>query len=322
MKAGTLAPMPDDARKWDDLDAETQALYAARMEVNAGMLDAMDHHIGRFVSYLKDKGQYENTVFVITSDNGPEPNRGDHDNRLAIWMKLNGYNIDLDKIGEEGSWGFIGTEWALAAASPGSLYKFYATEGGIRAPLIMAGPGIAPSRIHSPAMVTDVTPTLMDMIDLGPAVQGYIPMTGRSLLPVINGETQSVYGDDDIRTIEVSGNSALYKGDYKILRSVLPVGDGKWRLFNLAEDPGEVTDLSAEQPVRLESMLADYADYSADVGVLAMPEGYNSKTQIGKNTVKRMRARYGKFILLIGAIFVLGLWGLIRGLKRRRRQAD
>jgi len=321
-KGAPLAPMPDDARKWDDLDAETQALYAARMEVNAGMLDAMDHHIGRFVSYLKDKGQYENTVFVITSDNGPEPNRGDHDNRLAIWMKLNGYNIDLDKIGEEGSWGFIGTEWALAAASPGSLYKFYATEGGIRAPLIMAGPGIAPSRIHSPAMVTDVTPTLMDMIDLGPAVQGYIPMTGRSLLPVINGETQSVYGDDDIRTIEVSGNSALYKGDYKILRSVLPVGDGKWRLFNLAEDPGEVTDLSAEQPVRLESMLADYADYSADVGVLAMPEGYNSKTQIGKNTVKRMRARYGKFILLIGAIFVLGLWGLIRGLKRRRRQAD
>jgi len=48
--------MPDDAREWDDLDADTQALYAARMEVNAGMLDAMDYHIGRFVSYLKDNG--------------------------------------------------------------------------------------------------------------------------------------------------------------------------------------------------------------------------------------------------------------------------
>ena len=118
-RGAPLAPMPDDAREWDDLNIEMRALYAARMEVNAGMLDAMDHHIGRFVSYLKNKGQYENTIFVITSDNGPEPNRGDHDRRLRLWMKLNGYHIDLDKIGDKGSWGFIGTEWALAAASPG-----------------------------------------------------------------------------------------------------------------------------------------------------------------------------------------------------------
>ena len=235
-------------------------------------------------------------------------------------MKLNGYNIDLDKVGEKGSWGFIGTEWALAAASPGSLYKFYATEVGIRAPLIMAGPGIEPSRIHSPAMVTDVTPTLMDMLGVSPAVQGYIPMTGRSLLPILKGKAQSVYDDDDIRAIEVSGNSALYKGDYKILRSVLPAGDGKWRLFNLAVDPGEVHDLSAQQPDRLENMLAEYANYTAEMGVLEMPDGYNSTKQIGMNAVNRMRARHGRTVLLIGLMFVLGLWGLIRRLRKRRRQ--
>jgi len=320
-KGAPLAPMPDDARQWHDLDAETQALYAARMEVNAGMLDAMDHHIGRFVSYLKAQGQYENTIFVITSDNGPEPNRGDHDKRLAMWMKLTDYNIGLDKIGEQGSWGFIGTEWALAAASPGSLYKFYATEGGIRAPLILAGPEIEPILIHSPAMVTDVTPTLMDMLGFSADVQGYISMTGRSLLPVLNGETKSVYADDDIRAIEVSGNSALYKGDYKILRSILPVGDGKWRLFNLAKDPGETNDLSAEQPQRLQRMLAHYADYAANMGVLDMPQGYDSTKQIGKNAVKRMRARYGKIVLLIGLVFLAGFIGLIRRVRRRRKGA-
>ena len=62
-RGAPLAPMPDDAREWDDLNVETRALYAARMEVNAGMLDAMDHHIGRFVSYLKDKDQYEEYDF-------------------------------------------------------------------------------------------------------------------------------------------------------------------------------------------------------------------------------------------------------------------
>ena len=316
-RGAPLAPMPDDAREWDDLNVETRALYAARMEVNAGMLDAMDHYIGRFVSYLKDKDQYENTIFVITSDNGPEPNRGDHDLRLGLWMKLNGYNIDLGKIGEKGSWGFIGTEWALAAASPSSLYKFYATEGGIRAPLIMAGPGIEPSRIHSPAMVTDVTPTLMDMLGISPAVQGYIPMTGRSLLPILKGKAQSVYVDDDIRAIEVSGNSALYKGDYKILRSILPVGDGKWRLFNLAEDPGETKDLSTEQPQILQNMLAHYEDYAAEMGVLDMPDGYDSVKQIGKNAVKRMFAHHGKFILLIGLALLALLIGFFRWCRKK-----
>ena len=146
-------------------------------------------------------------------------------------------------------------------------------------------------------------------------------MTGRSLLPVLNGEIQSVYADEDIRAIEVSGNSALYKGDYKILRSILPVGDGKWRLFNLAGDPGETKDLSAEQPQRLQNMLAHYGAYAAEVGVLDMPQGYDSTKQIGKNAVKRMRARHGKFILVVGLIVLLALFSLVRRLLRKRRIA-
>lgn len=314
-----LAPMPDDARQWESLSKQEQALYAARMEVNAGMLDAMDHHIGRFVSYLKETGQYENTIFVITSDNGPEPNRGDHDKRLAIWMKLNGYHINMDGMGEAGSWGFIGTEWALAASSPGSLYKFYATEGGVRAPLIMAGPCISPRKTNAPAMVTDVTPTLLDLVGAPAADASSIPVTGRSLAPVLSGERSSVYAADEIRAIEVSGNSALYRGDYKILRSVPPVGDGKWRLFNLANDPGEAKDLSAENPELMQSLLSDYADYSAEMGVLEMPDGYNSRQQIAKNTVKRLRARHGKKLLLIGAVFLMFMFWAIRALRRRRR---
>lgn len=314
-----LASMPEDVRAWDELDEETREIYAARMEVNAGMLTAMDHHIGRFVDYLKENGQYENTVFVITSDNGPEPNRGDHDKRLTIWMKLNGYNIDLDGIGEKGSWGFIGTEWALASSSPGTLYKFYATEGGVRAPLIVAGPGIEKMRIDSPAIVTDVTPTLLDLTQASTDFVGFQPMTGRSLLPVLKGETETVYAPNDIRAIEVSGNTALYKGDYKILRSVPPIGDGKWQLFNLSEDPGETRDLSQMEPERLHDLLRDYSRYKISMGVLDMPTGYNSSAQIEANTAKRVQARYGRFILLTGLVFALGSWVLIRRIRRRRR---
>ena len=316
-ESAPLAPMPEDARPWDSLSEGDRELYAARMAVNAGMLTAMDHHIGRFIDYLDAQGELENTLFVVTSDNGPEPNRGDHDWRLGIYFALTGYHTEMEGMGEAGSWGFIGPEWALAASSPGTLYKFYATEGGVRAPLVMAGPGVRPTRIDSPAMVTDVAPTLLDLTGVG--ARGGKPMTGRSLLPVLSGEAESAYAPDEPRAIEVSGNSALYKGDYKILRSVPPVGDGQWRLYDLSRDPGETTDLSSAQPERLADMLADYAAYEQEMGVLPMPEGYSSTEAIAANTTKRVRARHGTTVLLV----LGGLVALIVALvvRRRRRRA-
>ena len=285
------------------------------MEVNAAMLDAMDHHVGRFIEYLKAEGQYENTIFVVASDNGPEFNRGDDDWRISLFQRLMGYNIDPDRAGLRGSWGFIGPEWANAAASPGALYKFYATEGGVRSPLIISGPDIAPAVIGSPAMVTDITPTLLDWVEAPMAPADSVQMTGRSLLPVLRSEAESVYGADDIRAIEVSGNSALYKGAYKITRSVPPVGDGKWRLFNMETDPGETIDLSSSQPEVLSDMLAEFATYSAEMGVLEMPEGYDSLEQILKNTTDRLRKRYGWIVILMGVFLLAVLYGAYRGIR-------
>ncbi len=286
-KGATLTPFPKSSREWDTLEENEQKLYAARMEVNAAMLEAMDHHIGRFVRYLDSVGLADNTIFVITSDNGPEPSRGDSDFTTLLWLRLNGYHIGLERIGERGSWGFIGPEWALAAASPSALYKFYATEGGVRAPLIIAGPGIKPSRIDSPAMVTDVAPTLLDWVDAAPAPLSKKPVFGRSLLPVLLGHTHSAYGPGDVRAIEVSGNSALYKGEYKITRSMPPAGDGRWRLFNIAHDPGESDDLSARFPAVLADLLLDYERYAKNVGVLEMPLGYDSSQQLEMNSIVR-----------------------------------
>ena len=310
-----LAPMPEDARDWDSLTDEERNLYIAMMEVNAAMLEAMDFHVGRFIEHLKAEGQFENTIFVVASDNGPEFNRGDNDWRISVFQRLNGYHIDADRAGLRGSWGFIGPEWANAAASPGALFKFYATEGGVRSPLIISGPQIAPSVIGSPAMVSDITPTLLDWVGAPDAPAASVQMTGRSLLPVLRGELETVYGDDDIRAIEVSGNSALYKGDYKITRSVPPVGDGTWRLFNMQTDPGETNDLSASQPEVLTDMLAEFATYSAEMGVLEMPDGYNSHKQILENTTARLSKRYGWMVMLAGIIFLALLYAAYRGLR-------
>ncbi|MEL6738020.1 MAG: arylsulfatase [Pseudomonadota bacterium] len=317
-----LADLPPDYRAWADLTEEDRSLYAARMAVNAAMLEAMDFHIGRFIEHLKAKGEYENTIFVVTSDNGPEPSRGDDNAALGFYLSLTGYDVGPDNMGGKGHWGFIGPEWAVAAATPGAWFKFYATEGGIRVPLIFAGPGLSPSVTDSPAMTPDIAPTLLDWIEAGDTGEADTKgMTGRSLMPVLSGEAESAYGEDEVRAVEVSGNSALYKGDYKITRSVPPVGDGVWRLFNLAVDPGETTDLAATEPAVLADLLSEFDAYSKRVGVLEMPEGYSSLQTVLDNTNKRMLQFYPWIRLIVYGVplTILLLLGLgIRWFWRRR----
>jgi arylsulfatase A-like enzyme len=315
-----LAPMPANFRPWDSLPAEEQKLYAARMQVNAGMLEAMDHHIGRLIEHLKSTGQYDNTVFVVTSDNGPEPSRGDTDPRLKFWMDLNGYHLDLEGMGEKGSWAFIGPEWAMAAASPHDKFKFLGSEGGIRVPFIMSGAGLGEGgRVDARAFVTDVAPTLLALAGGGPEPDGAKPMTGRNLVPLLRGETSAVYGPDDAIVIEVSGNAAVIKGDYKLTRNQLPHGDARWRLYDLSKDPGETTDLSASFPEIYDDLSTEYTAYSKRVGVLEVPEGYNSLDEVTRHSLVRQQERYRPFLIGGGiALFALIAGGVL--LWRRRKQ--
>ena len=315
-----LAPMPENFRPWDSLSPEEQQLYAARMQVNAGMLEAMDHHIGRLVDHLKSTGQFDTTVFVITSDNGPEPSRGDTDPRLKFWMDMNGYHMDLAGIGEKGSWAFIGPEWAMAAASPHDKFKFLGSEGGIRVPFIVSGAGLGQgARIDARAFVTDVAPTVLALAGAPAELEGAKSMTGRSLLPLLRGEVDAAHGPDDAIVIEVSGNAAVIKGDYKLTRNQLPHGDARWRLYDLSRDPGETVDLSDTQPAIREDLLAEYAAYSERVGVLEVPGGYNSIDEVTRHSLARQQERYRPYIIGGG----LGLFALIGGgilLWRRRKR--
>lgn len=321
-----MAALPPGYRKWTDLSDEDRALYAARMEVQAAMLEAMDRNVGRLIAHLKASGHFDNTIFVFASDNGPEPSRGDDNRLLSAWHGAVGYHVGLEGMGGRRSWGFIGPEWAAATATPGAWFKFYATEGGVRVPLVIAGPGLAASRIDTPAMMTDIAPTLLEWIGapVGDADKGGRPITGRSLLPVLNGKATTAYAKDEVRVIEVSGNTALYKGDFKITRSVLPLGDGQWRLFDLSSDPGETTNLSDARPELLSEMVADYDAYAKRVGVLAMPEGYDSAEQNARNNIGKLIANYRWLYAAIAGVTVLAgllVWGLFRVLRRSSRRA-
>ena len=315
-----FATLPADARTWLSLGADERAKYARAMEVYSGMIEAMDHHVGRLMDHIASRGELDNTIFVITSDNGPEPSDPVHEPWMDIWMGLNGYSWNLEDMGERGSLSFIGPEWAAAISAPGSLYKFYASDGGLRVPMIIAGPGVEAGQRHGGlTFVTDVAPTLLELAGAGTATpEGARPITGRSLLPMLAGQVDRVYGPTDTVGVEVSGNSALFRDNWKIVRNIPPVGDGKWRLYDHAKDPAEVNDLAATMPDLFEAMLADYETYAARSGVLALPDGYQAERQVRLNAIARQLSFHAGALIAIGAAVFALLSLLIFWLLRRR----
>ena len=56
----------------ESMDSVTRAFTGRKMELYAGMMENLDYHIGRLVDYLKETGEYENTLFIVFGDNGAE----------------------------------------------------------------------------------------------------------------------------------------------------------------------------------------------------------------------------------------------------------
>ena len=312
-----MAPLPSTHVAWDSLSETDKAYQARRMEVYAAMAEAMDHQIGRLIGHLKETGEYDNTVFVFLSDNGAEAT---DPYALAVgrWWLDQHYNRDFDRLGSKGAYSVIGPNWARAATSPLSTYKFFAGEGGIRVPLIISGvPNMmkdASPRIHqSLTHVNDIVPTLLDLAKVqhpGTTYKGQTiyPLTGHSLLPVISGTAKRVRGPDEVLGYELSGNKALFKGDYKLLSNLAPVGDGQWHLYNIVKDPGETQDLQQALPELFQTLQADYAKWSKANVVLDMPKAYDPIEQVIVNSLVFVYwPRYQWHLMTFFSALVFGL---------------
>ena len=282
---GTKSLVTPGTLEWKSLSQEQQKHHARRMEVYAGMVDAMDTHIGRLMDYLRSIDEYENTIFIFTSDNGAEGSpliSPTAQSPLDQWFQQVDYETGIETLGERGSWVAIGPSNATIAASPLAYYKFHANEGGLRVPLIVSGPGITGrgQLTDEFVFVTDLAPTILGLLNIGNhngSWQGGAveEIVGNDFSSFLAGENQVIHSVDEAIGYELGGNSALFKGDHKIVINKLERNETEWSLYNIKIDPGEVNDLKAEQPQLYEEMLADYEAWEKENDVLPMPQGYN-----------------------------------------------
>ena len=259
---------------WEDLTGEEQRYSSRVMEIYAAMVERLDYNVGRLVQYLRDTGQYENTMIIVMSDNGAEGNDRMQLLDNATWVPAN-HDLGYENIGRRNSYSFPGPGWGQASSAPLRLFKAYLTEGGLRVPMIVVYDGIEASTGYNTALATiqDLAPTFLELAQIehpGTSYEGRTvrAMTGRSLMPLLTGQTGSVYGDGDALGWELFGHRAVRKGDWKLLWADGKNGSDTWQLYNIAEDPREVVDVAGSERQKLEEMIALWEDYSENNNVI------------------------------------------------------
>ncbi|MEM8982136.1 MAG: arylsulfatase [Pseudomonadota bacterium] len=261
------------AKPWLQLSDQERRVQARMMEVYAGAVDNLDDNVGRLVTYLHESGEFDNTVFVILSDNGAAGFSGWQSQRLLD--RYNEADNTLNNLGRDGSRMFYGPGWASASSAPFYLFKRHMAEGGIRVPLIISGPPVArPGSIsHALLTVRDIAPTLLELVNVRYPTETYegravLAQSGRSFLSHLRGQQDSVHSATEVFGWELFKRRAVRKGRWKALLLEKPFGTGAWQLFDLATDPGEVTDLAYVAPEELAEMLTAWDQYAADNNVI------------------------------------------------------
>lgn len=256
-------------------------MQGRKMELYASMVEYMDDQIGRVFDYLKQIGEYDNTVVIFFSDNGAEGNdlRAMTAGRPGTMGYMHAANNFAENghnsIGRKGTYAEYGPAWAQVGMTPFRLYKGFLAEGGIRSPLIVSGPGVqGTGGINKEAVlhVMDLTPTILELAGVQhPSTfkgREIVPVQGKSWAGMLAGKTQSPRTSDDWLGWELFGNRAIRQGEWKISWLYKPFGTYDWQLFNLTDDLGEQYDLSSKFPEKRQALVALWDQYVEMNGVI------------------------------------------------------
>ncbi|VTR94225.1 sulfatase : Sulfatase OS=Planctomyces limnophilus (strain ATCC 43296 / DSM 3776 / IFAM 1008 / 290) GN=Plim_1213 PE=4 SV=1: Sulfatase [Gemmata massiliana] len=208
-----------DARlkKFESIKGTQRRTYAA-------MMFAMDEAVGKLVAKLRDEKLEQNTLVFFFSDNGGPTMPG---------TTING---------------------SVNAPLRGS--KRTTLEGGVRVPFFVKWPAKLPAdRVYdAPVIQLDVLPTVLAAAGVEPKPDW--KLDGVNLLPHLTGDAKTA--PHDALYWRFGAQMAVRKGDWKLVKYDATVDNGKGtttaRLYNLADDLGEKTDLAETRPEKVKEL--------------------------------------------------------------------
>jgi arylsulfatase len=264
-----LAPHNPGVKPWTQLSDNERAFAARLQEAFAAMLDHTDAQVGRLIQFLKSIGRFDNTLFVLLSDNGASQ-EGGATGVLDEMKWFNGIreNVDeavtrLDDIGGPASHCNIPWGWAQAGNTPLKWYKQNTHGGGVRDPLIMSWPkGLnATGELRRQfCHAIDIAPTVFDVVGIAPpdvvAGVAQMPTHGLSLAPALKNPAAPMPRGPQY--FEMLGHRGVVADGWKAVThhaAGKPFDDDRWELYRLSEDFSECADLAQSEPQKLAAMV-------------------------------------------------------------------
>jgi arylsulfatase len=259
-----------DITPWDDLTPEQQRDESRKMQLYAAMVENLDRHVGRLIDHLKTSGLYENTLIVFMSDNGAAGEDFFYFGGFRTFLQAN-YDNSYENMGRPTSFVSYGPQWAEAGSAPFSRYKGYAREGGIVAPMIIAGAGVSSHGTIDRSYVTvmDIAPTLLQVAGATYPADGSVqPMLGETMVPLLSGAASAVHDSSYVTTLYHGGHAFIRQGRWKLVNLEAPFAESEFQLFDMEADPGETTDLASVERERFMAMLRLWSEERVKLGIV------------------------------------------------------
>jgi arylsulfatase len=263
-----LPPFNPGVQPWAELNADQRKVYARLQEVFAGFLDHADHEIGRLFSALDELGITDNTLIILTSDNGASQ-EGLRDGTLNT-DRFRNYFPDtveemvknLDAAGSASTDPHYPMGSSMAGNSPFKRWKQDTHSGGNTDPFIVSWPakikeqGVIRNQYHH---LVDVVPTILEVTDL-PAPTS---VNGVKQQPMPGVSMAYTFHDGSAKTrkqsqyYEMLGSRAIWSNGWKAVvwhKKDTPYTEDNWELYHTDEDPTESNDDASANPAKLKEL--------------------------------------------------------------------
>ena len=253
-------------QEWLDIYPENSTCSQRR--IYQAMVSVADNVTGHVVELLKKANMWNNTIMVVSADNGG--------------AACGGSNYPLK----------------------GCKTTFF--EGGVRS-LAFANGGLLPDKMKGMKSegfihVADWYTTFCKLAGVDPSDSGSgkFPVDGLDIWPIITGENTSTPHEEIVLGYEYESTGAIIMGDYKLIVGpqgkvcdalmwsplTYPCEQGPkgencdpYCLYNILEDPGEHNELSKKEPKILQQLLEHYNAYAKEPREM-QDQGYHSNAEL------------------------------------------
>jgi arylsulfatase A-like enzyme len=315
-----------DVPEWESLSPDARRLAARMMEVYAGFLSHTDHHIGRLLDFLKETGEFDNTLIMVVSDNGASAEGGPTGttNEAQFFNNapepLEDSLRSIDELGGPDTFNHYPWGWTWAGNTPFRRWKRETYRGGTTDPFLVhwaAGMRTRGQVRTQYAHIIDMVPTVLDALGIDPpaTIRGVTqsPIQGVSFAHTF--DDPSAPGRHHTQYFEMFGHRAI---DHDGWRAVCPwpgpsfteAGPGKpfgtpitpadltdldargWELYHVAQDPAENHNLAESHRDKLIEMIATWYVEAGKYNVLPIDGSALARLMVERPQIAEPRDRY------------------------------